>query len=67
MGGQLVRKFVKQTKVVSRTPDEAGVNEFLSAQTKANVRACRARVLGEPDAAVWQELRRLDPANRVLN
>src|SRR5207302_7436936 len=47
MGGYLEIKLVKPTKVFSRTPDEASVDEFLPAQAQADIGAGDACVLGE--------------------
>src|SRR5205807_1421162 len=67
MGGYLEIKLVKPTKVLSRTPDKAGVDQFLSAQAQADIRASDAGVLGEANAAVRQELGCLYTTNRVLH
>jgi hypothetical protein len=67
MGGYLEIKLVKPTKVLSRTPDKASVDEILSAQAQADIRAGDAWVLGETNAAVWQELGCFNPRNRVLH
>src|ERR1700751_4841512 len=66
MGGYLEIKLVKPTKVLSRAPNKAGVDQFLSAQVQADIRAGDARVLGKADAAVSQELGCLNPTNRIL-
>src|SRR5579864_7493065 len=66
MGGYLEIKLVKPTKVFSGTPDEASVNEFLSAQAQSDIRAGGTRILGKPNSAVWQELACFDATNRVL-
>ncbi len=67
MGGFLVIKFVKPTKIVcSRTPHESGVGQNLLSQTKPNIRTAAARVLGKTDAAVRQKVCRLDPADCAL-
>jgi hypothetical protein len=52
IGGLLVSKLVKPTKVISRTPDEGSVDKILSAQAKADIGTAAARVLRESDAAV---------------
>jgi hypothetical protein len=67
MGGFLEIKLVKPTKVLSRTPDKAGVDQFLSIQAQADIRAGDAGVLGEANAAVWQELGCFNPTNRILH
>src|SRR5579864_8996982 len=42
MGGLLVRKLVKQTKIVSGTPYQSGIDHFLLSQAEAHVRATRS-------------------------
>src|SRR5437868_14127109 len=56
MGGLLVRKLVKQTKIVSRTAHQSGIDHFLLSQAEAHVRATGAGVLRKTDAAVRKEL-----------
>ena len=54
-------KLVKPIKLFcSRPPDEGGLDQLLASETKPNVRAIAARVLGKADSAVRQELGRLD-------
>src|SRR5438132_11796601 len=61
MGGSLVMKLVKPIKLFcSWPPDEGGLDQLLASETKPNIRTAAARVLRETDAAVGQELRRLD-------
>jgi hypothetical protein len=67
MGGYLEIKLVKPTKVLSRTPDKAGVDEFLSAQAQTDIWAVDAGVLGKANTAVRQELGCLNPTNRILH
>src|SRR5579859_3882981 len=68
MGGFLVSKLVKPTKVFcSWTSHQSGCGEFLPSQTKPHIRTGAAGILREPYAAVGQELRGLDPADRVVN
>ena len=68
IGGQLVRKLVKQTKVLcSWPPDEAGFDQLWLIQTKADIRTRAARVLRETDTAMWQELGRLDLADGLMD
>ena len=66
MGGFLVIKLVKPTKVFcSWTPHQVA-STIPASQTQPHIRATAAGVLGEADAAVRQELGRLDSADRVL-
>ncbi len=66
MGGLSVRKLVKPTKVFcSRPSHQSGVDQLLFPQAKPQVWARAAGVLREANPAVWQELGRLDPANRI--
>src|SRR5207302_5069994 len=68
MGGFLVIKLVKPTKVFcSWPPHQSGVGKILPSETKPNVGTAGARVLREANAAVGQELGGLDPANRVFH
>src|SRR5438128_3624982 len=54
-------KLVKPIKTFcSWPPDESGLDQFLPSETKPNIRTAAARVLRETDAAVGQELSRLD-------
>src|SRR5437016_10929894 len=58
-------KLVKPIKLFcSWPPDESGLDQLLASETKPNIRTAAARVLGETDAAVGQELRRLDLPDR---
>jgi hypothetical protein len=63
MGGYLEIKLVKPTKVFSRTPDQASVEEFQSAQAHADMGTAGAGVLRETYATVRQELGGLDLTN----
>jgi hypothetical protein len=67
MGGLLVRKLVKQTKIVSRTPNERCFDQFWLPQTEADIWATGTGVLRKSDAAVWQELRRFDPSDGIVD
>src|SRR6201987_514480 len=67
IGGLLVRKLVKQTKIVSRTTDQSGIDHFRLSQTEADIRATGAGILRKPDAAVRQELRRFDPSDGIVD
>jgi hypothetical protein len=68
MGGILERKLVKPTKVIcSWTPHQRRFGEILPPQTKTDVGAAGAGVLGKADATVGQELGCFDPSDRVLH
>jgi hypothetical protein len=67
MGGFLEIKFVKPTKVVSRTAYQSGIDKFLLSQAKAYIWATGTWILREPDAAVGQELGRFDPSDGVVD
>ena len=68
MGGILVRKLVKPTKVVcSWAPYQRHFGQILPAQTESDIRTTGAWVLGKPNAAVRQKLGCFDPANGVLD
>jgi hypothetical protein len=57
MGGILVCKLVKPTKVIcSWAPHERVFGQIWSSQTEPNVGTAGAGILGKPDAAVRQEL-----------
>src|SRR5438445_8771564 len=54
-------KLVKPIKLFcSWPPDESGLDQFLASETKPDIRTAAAGVLREADAAVGQELSRLD-------
>jgi hypothetical protein len=68
MGGNLVRKLVKPTKVVcSWAPYQRSLSQILPSQTEADVGTAGTGVLGEADATVRQKLGRFDPPYRVLD
>jgi len=67
MGGYLVNKFVKQTKVDSGFADESGLDQVLLVEAEPDERTGCAGILGESDAAVGQEQAGLDPADRVFD
>src|SRR5258707_1854596 len=68
MGGILVRKLVKPTKVVcSWTPHECRFGQIRPPQAQPYIRTAGAGVLGETDTTVRQELGGFDPPDRVLN
>src|SRR5204863_9455373 len=57
MGGSLVRKLVKHTKVFGSWPaNQSGFNQFRFIQAKPYIRTAAAGVLGEADAAMGQKL-----------
>src|SRR5205807_6884091 len=61
IGGFLVMKLVKPIKLFrSWAPDESGFDQLRASETKPDIRTAAARVLRETDAAVGQELGRLD-------
>ena len=54
-------KLVKPIKLFcSWAPDEGGLDQFLASETEPDIRTAAAGVLREADAAVRQELGRLD-------
>ena len=54
-------KLVKPIKTFcSWPPDESGLDQLLPSETKPDIGTAAARVLREADAAVGQELSRLD-------
>src|SRR5207253_11423217 len=68
IGGSLVMKLVKPIKAFcSWPPDESGLDQLLASETKPDIRTAAAGVLRETDAAVWQELSRLDLPDGDLN
>ena len=67
IGGFLVSKFVKQTKIDSRLADQPSLHQIALIETEPEERAGGTRVLGEANAAVRQEQSRLDPADRVVD
>ena len=68
MGGILVRKLVKPTKVVcSWAPNERRFGQIVPAQAEPDIGTAGAGVLGKADATVGQELGRFDSANGILD
>src|SRR5205814_4039047 len=68
IGGFLVRKLVKHTKIFSSwAPHQPRFRQVFSPKTQANVGTAGAGVLGEADAAVGQKLGRFDPPDRILD
>jgi len=54
-------KLVKPIKAFcSWPPDESGIHQLLPSETKPDIGTATARVLRKTDAAVGQELGRLD-------
>jgi hypothetical protein len=67
MGGFLVSKLVKPTKVFcSWASYETGFSRLRFPEAKPNIRAVAARVLREANSTVSQEVARLDSSNRVF-
>ena len=61
-------KLVKPIKAFrSWPPDESGLDQLLASETKPDIRTAAARVLGEADATVGQELGRLNLPDGRLN
>jgi len=61
-------KLVKPIKAFrSWPPDESGLDQLMASETKPNIRTAAAGVLRETDAAMGQELSRLDLSGRDLN
>jgi hypothetical protein len=67
IGGFLVTKLVKPTKVFSRALDYAFLRHVRPSQAKTDVRTAGARVLGKADAAMGHELTGLDSPDRVCD
>ena len=63
MDGLLERKFVKQTKIVSRTAHQNGIDHFLLSQAEAHVGETGTGILRKPNAAVRKELQGFDPSD----
>src|ERR1019366_4637177 len=67
MGGYLVTKFVKQTKIDSRLADKARLHQIALVEAEPEKRTGSTGVLGETDATVGQEQSRLNPTDRVVD
>src|ERR1700690_2675882 len=67
IGGSLVSKFVKQTKINSRLADKPRLHQIALVKTEPEEGAGSTGVLGEADAAVRQEQSRLDTADGVID
>ena len=55
MGGHLVSKFVKQTKIDSRLANQPCLDQVVLIETQPKEWTGSTGILGEADAAVWQE------------
>src|ERR1019366_8807910 len=67
IGGHLVSKFVKQTKIDSRLANQPGLHQIALVETEPEKGTGCTRVLGEADAAVGQEQSRLNRTDRVVD
>src|SRR5450759_787598 len=67
MGGHLVTKFVKQTKIDSRLANQPALHQIALVEAEPKKRTGCTRVLEETDAAVGQEQSRLNPTYRVVD
>jgi hypothetical protein len=67
MGGYLVTKFVKQTKIDSRLADQPALNQIALVEAEPEKGTGGTRILGEAYAAVGQEQSRLNPTYRVVD
>jgi hypothetical protein len=67
IGGYLVNKFVKQTKIDSWLTREGGLNQVALVEAEPDEWTSRARILWESDAAVRQEQSRFDPPDGIID
>src|ERR1700690_337934 len=67
IGGSLVSKFVKQTKIDSRLAHQPRLHQIALVKTEPEKGASGTGVLGKADAAVRQEQSRLDTADGVVD
>src|SRR5208283_2577037 len=67
IGGYLVNKFVKQTKINSGFAHKAGFDQVGFVEAEPDERAGCTRILWEADAAMRQEQPGLDPSHRVFD
>ncbi len=67
IGGYLVNKFVKQTKIDSWLAHECGFDQVGLVEAESDEGAGRARILWEADPTMGQKEPRLDPRDRVRN
>src|ERR1035441_8964793 len=67
IGGYLVNKFVKQTKINSGFAHKAGLDQVALVEAEPDEWAGGARILWKADATVRQEQPGLDPSDCVLD
>ena len=67
IGGYLVNKFVKQTKVNSRFAHEPGLDQVGLVEADSDEGAGRAWILWKADPTVWKEQPGLDPSYGVID
>src|SRR5208283_5059447 len=67
IGGHLVNKFVKQTKIDSWLAHKGGLDHVALIEAEPDEGAGCARILGKTDPAVRQEQPGLDPSYRVFD
>jgi hypothetical protein len=67
IGGYLVSKFVKQTKIDSWLPHEGRFNQVGLVQAKPDEGTGCAWILGKAYATMWQEQPGLDPSDCVFD
>ena len=67
IGGYLVNKFVKQTKINSWFAHKSGFDQVALVEAEPEEGAGCARILGKADAAVRQEQPGLDPSDGVID
>jgi len=67
IGGYLVNKFVKQTKIDSRFADQTGLDQIALVKAQAEERAGGTGILWETNSAVGEKQPGLDPSHRVFH
>jgi hypothetical protein len=67
IGGYLVKKFVKQTKIDSGFAHESGFDQGGLVEAEPDEGASGARILWKADAAMWQKQPGLDPSDCVID
>jgi hypothetical protein len=67
IGGYLVNKFVKQTKINSRLANNGGFDQIGLVEAEPEEGTGCARILWKADPAMWQEEPGLDPSDRVFD
>jgi hypothetical protein len=67
MGGYLINKFVKQTKIDSRFAHEGCLDQVMLVEAKPDEGTACTRILGEADAAMGQEQSGLNPVDSVFD